>query len=165
MNRHRRIPAIVVRKVAGDQMHLIEIDGDEVRDYVEKNLLYGKMKMEAWPQPDAFASLVSTMRIAKLVAEANGNVSLVRVIDGCESPLQAILRRHEAGAMRADLLELATTPAVATRILEELQNMSSAELVCAYHGAKQYRMDSRAAQAPKSRAQRRLEERRERKRS
>ena len=32
MNRHRRIPAIVVRKVAGDQMHLIEIDGDEVRD-------------------------------------------------------------------------------------------------------------------------------------
>lgn len=165
MTRPRQLPAIVAREVASAQLHLLEIDGAEVRDYVEKNLLYGKMKMEVYPQPDAFASIVSTMRIAKLVAEANGNVSLVRVIDGCENPLQAILRRHEAGAMQAAPLELATIHAVATRILDELPHMSDAELVCAYQLDKQFRTAARMAQAPKSRAQRRMEERQERRRS
>lgn len=160
MTYSRRLPKIIRKHVSQAQAELIEADGDEVRDYIVKNLMYGRMCMEVSPSDEAFGSLVSALKIAKLVAESNAWPDMVRVIDGCEMPLQNILRRRNAGEMRAIGTELATISAACSRVLADLPRMANPDLVCAYYLDKNYRQAAREASVPKSRAERRAEERR-----
>lgn len=114
-------------------------DATEVRKYVEQNLLYGVSCLELAPSEHAFGSVVSALRVAKLSADATGKTDLVRVIDGCEGALKSILRRHEAGEMRATGLELVTLSGACRRVTEALPEFSDGDLVLAFELDRTYR--------------------------
>ena len=126
---------------------LIAENAAEVRKYVEQNLLLGAMCLESAPSEHAFASIVSALRVAKLASEATGKADLVRVIDGCEGALQAILRRHEAGAMRATGLELVTLSGACRLVTEALPEFENADLVLAFELDRTYRKNQKRAAA------------------
>ena len=151
MTRHRPsslLTRLVTRHRAPEITAEIADDAHQVRRYISENLLLGKMCIEFAPSDKAFASIVSALRIAKLAAEAKSLPTLVRVIDGAEGPLQAILARHQAGAMRALNTELATLAAVCQVVLEELDRFDAPDLVLAYQLDRLYREAARQAQQP-----------------
>lgn len=123
----------------------IATDAAEVRRYVEQNLLLGTMCLECYPSERAFSSVVSALRVAKLAAEATKKADLVRVIDGCEGPLRAILRRFEGGDIRATVFDLATLSAACQRVMDALGGFADTDLVLAYELDRVYRDRQRAA--------------------
>ena len=117
----------------GTREYLISKDAAAVRTYVRQNLLYGLMCLEHAPSDKAFSSVVSALRVTKCCSEALPTLhDLRRVVEGCEGPLAAILRRHEAGRMYALSLDLATLHGAASRVLEALHTIPDADLICAY---------------------------------
>lgn len=117
----------------GTREYLVGKDAAEVRSYVRQNLLYGLMCLEHAPSDKAFGSVVSALRVAKCCTEADPALhDLQRVVEGCEGPLAAILRRHEAGRMYALSLDLTTLHSAASRVLEALHTIPDADLICAY---------------------------------
>lgn len=117
----------------GTREYLVGKDAAEVRSYVRQNLLYGLMCLEHAPSDKAFGSIVSALRVAKCCAETDPALhDLQRIVEGCEGPLAAILRRHEAGRMYALSLDLATLHGAASRVLDALHTIPDADLICAY---------------------------------
>lgn len=135
----RLLARLVTRHRAPEIAREIAADAGEVRRYIEQNLLLGRMCLEHAPSGKAFASIVSALRVAKLAAEAKGLPTLVRVIDGAEGPLQAILARHQAGTLRALNTELATLSAVCQVVLGEIDRFAAPDLVLAYQLDRRYR--------------------------
>lgn len=117
----------------GTREYLISKDASAVRTYVRQNLLYGLMCLEHAPSEKSFGSVVSALRVAKCCAEIDPALhDLQRVVEGCEGPLGAILRRHEAGRMYALSLDLVTLHSATSRVLEALHTIPDSDLICAY---------------------------------
>lgn len=117
----------------GTREYLVGKDAAEVRAYIRQNLLYGLMCLEHAPSDKAFGSVVSALRVAKCCAETDPALhDLQRIVEGCEGPLAAILRRHDAGQMYALSLDLATLHSAAGRVLEALRAIPDADLIFAY---------------------------------
>ena len=150
------IPSIIAKQIARDQMHLIEQDAAEVRQFITNNLLLGRMLLEAAPNQKGFDSICAAMRTCYLIADARGDKSLLRVIEGCERPMVAILERCEAhGEVKPLQLELATIVAASNRALDALDDFSDTDLVIAHSQWHAEQMEARLAVAPKNRAARR----------
>ena len=56
------IPSLIAKQIARDQMHLIEQDAAEVRQFITNNLLLGRMLLEAAPNQKGFDSICAAMR-------------------------------------------------------------------------------------------------------
>lgn len=150
------IPFLIAKQIARDQMHLIEHDAAEVRQFITNNLLLGRMLLEAAPNQKGFDSICAAMRTCYLIADARGDKSLLRVIEGCERPMVAILERCEAhGEVKPLQLELATIVAASNRALDALDDFSDTDLVIAHSQWHAEQMKARLAVAPKNRAARR----------
>lgn len=150
------IPFLIAKQIARDQMHLIEHDAAEVRQFITNNLLLGRMLLEAAPNQKGFDSICAAMRTCYLIADARGDKSLLRVIEGCERPMVAILERCEAhGEVKPLQLELATIVAASNRALDALDDFSDTDLVIAHSQWHAEQMEARLAVAPKNRAARR----------
>ena len=150
------IPSLIAKQIARDQMHLIEQDAAEVRQFITNNLLLGRMLLEAAPNQKGFDSICAAMRTCYLIADARGDKSLLRVIEGCERPMVAILERCEAhGEVKPLQLELATIVAASNRALDALDDFSDTDLVIAHSQWHAEQMEARLAVAPKNRAARR----------
>ena len=150
------IPSLIAKQIARDQMHLIEQDAAEVRRFITNNLLLGRMLLEAAPNQKGFDSICAAMRTCYLIAESRGDKTLMRVIEGCERPMVAILERFEAhGEVKPMQLELATIVAASNRALDDLEIFSDIDLVIAHSQWHAEQMEARLAVAPKNRAARR----------
>ena len=150
------IPSLIAKQIARDQMHLIEHDAAEVRRFITNNLLLGRMLLDAAPNQKGFDSICAAMRTCYLIADARGDKNLMRVIEGCERPMVAILERCEAlGEVKPLQLELATIVAASNRALDALDDFGDTDLVIAHSQWHADQMQARAAVAPKNRAARR----------
>ena len=149
-------PSLIAKQIARDQMHLIEHDASEVRRFITNNLLLGRMLLEAAPNQKGFDSICAAMRTCYLIADARGDKSLMRVIEGCERPMVAILERFEEhGEVKPLQLELATIVATSNRVLDAMDDFSDTDLVIAHSQWHAEQMQARAAVVPKNRAARR----------
>lgn len=150
------IPSLIALQIARAQMPLIEQDAEEVRRCITNNLLLGRLVLEADPNKTGFDSICVALRTCYLVAEANNDESLMRVIAGCEKPMKAIMDREiKTGTLSMLPLERATIMATSERVLTDLDGFNDTDLVLAYSHFKAEQMAARAAQAPKNRAARR----------
>lgn len=150
------IPSLIAKQIARDQMHLIEHDAAEVRQFITNNLLLGRMLLEAAPNQKGFDSICAALRTCYLIAEARKDESLKRVIAGCERPMVAILERYETtGEIMPLQLELATVVAVSNRALDALDDFDDSDLVIAHAQYLAEQQEAKLSTAPKNRAARR----------
>lgn len=125
-------PPTAAHPYIGTDEHKLATDGTQIRAWLRRRLHMGIWRLELAPSADAIDNVIVGLRVSKLYAEANGLDTTVRIIDGCEGPLQAIKRRIDAGTPAARALELLTLQSAAHHLDELLPEIPDADLVCAY---------------------------------